>query len=128
MYAHAAARSPEQRRRGVEFIRSAFIDRMVARDDAWWLNAGGRSALDLAGLAYCLDTLGDEPELRVQMARAVAAMFSPESPTSMYRLMERRILTHDEWIYVCYGTVALVDVLQPGLSLDGLIVPNRGTQ
>ena len=55
-----------------------------------------------------------------QMARAVSAMCAPESPRSMYRLLGRANLRHDEWLYLCYGDVGLADVVEPQVTLKRL--------
>jgi hypothetical protein len=56
------------------------------------------------------------------MLRALAFMFSPDSPQSIVSLISSgETLGHDEWIYICYGTLGLADALFPMASMDRLL-------
>jgi hypothetical protein len=121
-YAHALATDPTQRAVYGDYIDRAFTTKMKeagAASRSWWLSGGGRSALNLGGMAYVLARLGDDPALRAEMMRATCLMFSPDSPESVLSAIRLRLADHDGWIYVCYGTLGLVDVIHPVLSLDG---------
>jgi len=85
----------------------------------WWLGGGGRSALNLDGLAYSLHRLGAGPEVRAELYRALCAMYSPQSPRSIPSVIGQGAFDHDRWIYINFGTLGLVDVLKPMVSLDG---------
>jgi hypothetical protein len=70
-------------------------------------------------MAYVLARIGDDPALRAEMMRATCLMFSPDSPESVLAVSRQADAGQDGWIYVCYGTLGLVDVIQPVVSLDG---------
>lgn len=126
-YAHAFTRDATQRAIYADYIGRAFSAKLKesgAAGHSWWLAGGGRSALDLGGLAYALARLGDDPVLRAEMMRATCLMFSPDSPESVLQAIELAKPGHDGWIYICYGTLGLVDVIQPVVSMDGF-VPRR---
>jgi|GEM_PF-719244 len=121
-YAHALARDRTQRAVYADTIARAFSGPMkeaAVGGRSWWLAGEGRSALDLGGLAYVLARLGDDPELRAEMLRATCRMFSPDSPESVLSALDLPVPGHDGWIYVCYGTLGLVDIIQPLVSMDG---------
>ncbi len=118
--AHALERDAAQRQRYGEFLRKHFIEPMAANDTAWWLGGGGRTSLNLHALSYCQQRLGNDPRMLAQMARATCAMFAKESPTSVYHLLAKPKLNHDEWIYLCFGGVSLADVVEPMSSLKRL--------
>jgi hypothetical protein len=88
---------------------------------AWWLQGGGRTALNLDGLAYVLHRLGGGPEVRAEMYRALCAMYSPQAPYSIPVVIGKGEFDHDRWIYVNFGTLGLVDVLRPMVSIDGFV-------
>lgn len=121
-YAHALSTDPTQRAVYGDYIGRAFTATLKAAGAArrsWWLSGGGRSALDLGGMAYVLARIGDDPALRAEMMRATCLMFSPDSPESVLAVSRQADAGQDGWIYVCYGTLGLVDVIQPVVSLDG---------
>ena len=123
MFAHLFTTKPEQKKRYEAYLRTAFRDRTLAsKGKAWWLAGGGRSALNLDGLAYWLHAVepGDA-EAEAMVATALCSMFSPESEHSMLRLIEEPGLAHDAWIYICYGSLGLADVVKPMVSMDGFI-------
>ncbi len=119
--AHALECDPPRRERYAAFLRAHFVEPMGRTETAWWLGHGGRAALDLHALVYCHERLGRDPRLLAQMARAACAMFGRGSLTSIDRLIGRRGLTHDEWIYLCFGGIGLADAVQPMASLVGII-------
>ncbi len=122
-YAHALATDRTQRAVYGDYIGRAFTAKMKeagAASRSWWLSGGGRSALNLGGMAYVLARLGDDPALRAEMMRATCLMFSPDSPESVLTVIRQPGAGHDGWIYVCYGTLGLVDVIQPVISMEGL--------
>jgi len=116
--AHAIERDAAQRRRYEEFLREHFIEPMAANNTAWWLSGGGRTSLNLHALSYCQHRLGGDPRLLAQMARATCAMVAKESPASIYQLFGKPKLSHDEWIYLCFGGIGLADVVEPMSMLD----------
>jgi hypothetical protein len=121
-YAHALATDPTQRAVYGDYMGRAFTAKMKeagAASRSWWLSSGGRSALDLGGMAYVLARLNDDPALRAEMMRATCLMFSPDSPESVLAALRLPELGHDAWIYICYGTLGLVDVIRPLISMDG---------
>ncbi|MBI5683867.1 MAG: hypothetical protein HZC54_02180 [Verrucomicrobia bacterium] len=118
--AHTLERDAAQRQRYEEFLRKHFIEPMAANGTAWWLGGGGRTSLNLHALSYCQHRLGNDPRLLAQMARATCAMFAKESPTSIYRLLDKPKLNHDEWIYLCFGGLSLADVIEPMSTLKRL--------
>ncbi|NLF17761.1 MAG: hypothetical protein GX595_10955, partial [Lentisphaerae bacterium] len=123
-YAHALTNDPTQRAIYADAIERAFSAKLReagAAGSSWWLFGGSRSALDLGGLAYVLACLGDDPALRAEMMRATCLMFSPDSPESVLATTRLAKPGHDGWIYICYGTLGLVDVIQPIVSMDGLV-------
>jgi hypothetical protein len=123
-YAHALSRDRTQRAIYADYIGRAFsipMKEAAAAGRSWWLAGEGRSALNLGGLAYVLDRFGDDPELRAETMRATCLMFSPDSPESVLSAIRQPVLGQDGWIYVCYGTLGLVDVIKPLVSMDGSI-------
>ena len=105
------------------YLRAAFRDRMLAsKGKAWWLGGGGRSALNLDGLAYWLHAVDPaHAEMRAMLATAVCSMFSSESEHSMLKLIESPALSHDAWIYICFGGLSLADVVQPMVSMEDFV-------
>ncbi len=120
VFAHALCRDPARQQRYAEFIRTWFTDRITANDRAWWINAAGRSALDLFALRYVAERCGHDPRVLVAMARATSAMCAEESPTSLHLLLAKPALTQDEWIYACFGGVGLAEVVEPLVTLRRL--------
>lgn len=118
-FAHAFATTLERKQIYADYIQRAFTQPMVESTTDWWLGGGGRSALNLDGLAYCLHRLGAGPEVRAEMYRALCAMYSPQSPRSIPSVIGQGAFDHDRWIYINFGTLGLVDVLKPMVSLDG---------
>lgn len=121
-YAHALARSQARRQACADYLRRAFAAPLLeaaAAGRSWWLEGGGRSALGLDGLAYVLHRLGDDPALRAELMRAACLMFSPDSPESVLEAIRQGSLGHDGWIYCCYGTLGLADVIQPMVTMEG---------
>lgn len=129
LYAHMLTTDPGQQERYETYLREAFRDRMLApTNKTWWLRGGGRSALNLDGLAYWLHAIApDDAEIQAMMATAVCSMFSPEGEHSILRLVEEPALAHDAWIYICYGSLGLADVVRPMVSMENL-VPARGSR
>jgi hypothetical protein len=125
-FAHAFATSPERKRIYADYIDRVFTQTMVGgySNMAWWLQGGGRTALNLDGLAYVLHRLGGGPEVRAEMYRALCAMYSPQAPYSIPVVISKGEFDHDRWIYVNFGTLGLVDVLRPMVSIDG-VVPKK---
>ncbi len=123
VYAHAATRDPERRKIYTDYMRRVFRDKMVEqRAKDWWLTGGGRTALNLDGLAYWCEAHPEDDGAKLAMLRALAFMFSPDSPQSIVSLMSSgKTLGHDEWIYVCYGTLGLADALFPMVSMERLL-------
>jgi len=123
MFAHMFTTNPEQRKRYRSYLREAFRDRILAsKDKAWWLGGGGRSALNLDGLAYWLHTIDPaDAEMQSMMAMSVCSMFSPEGKHSMLSLIREPTLAHDAWIYICYGSLGLADVVRPMVSMENLV-------
>ncbi|MEN6641578.1 MAG: hypothetical protein ABFE08_03935 [Armatimonadia bacterium] len=117
MLAHLLAPNEGMRKTYAEVLKSKFIDNMVGQETAWWLSGGGRSALNLAVLAYYQAQLGPDPRVEAQMARATGAMAARQSPTSIYHLLGRTDLNHDEWLYLCFGGLGLAEVVEPGVTL-----------
>ena len=123
-YAHAFTTDATQRAIYADYIGRAFSAKLKesgAAGHSWWLAGGGRSALDLGGMAYVLARIGDDADLRAEMMRATCLMFSPDSPESVLAAIGLASPGHDGWIYVCYGTLGLVDVIRPVVSMDGLV-------
>jgi hypothetical protein len=124
-WAHYLSRDPDRRKAYAAVMRERLIGRLPAPDAprSWWLESGGRSALNLAILVYWLHEIEDTPAVRAEMLRALAAMGSPDSAESIPVLIERppRTLTHDDWIYICYGSLSLAEALEPGVSMRGVI-------
>ena len=117
-FAHAFAGSAERRQLYAGYIDQTFLRPTLESPAAWWLSGGGRSALNLDGLAYCLHRLGAGPETRAEIYRALCAMYSPQSPQSIPAVIVAGNFNHDRWIYICFGTLGLVDVLEPMVSMD----------
>jgi len=59
--------------------------------------------------------------MRAMLARAVCSMFSDEGDHSMLHLIQAPALAHDAWIYICYGSLGLADVVRPMVSMDKLV-------
>lgn len=119
IFAHAFATTPERKQLYADYIQRVFLAPMASSSRSWWLDGGGRSALNLDGLAYGLHRLGAGPEVRAEMYRALCAMYSPQSPQSVPNVIGQGDFDHDRWIYICYGTLGLADVLKPMVSIDG---------
>lgn len=117
MLAHLLAPNEEMRQTYAEVLRSKFVEPLVPQETAWWLSGGGRSALNLAVLAYCQAQLGPDPRVDAQMAKATGAMAARQSPMSIYHLLGRTDLNHDEWLYLCFGGLGLAEVVEPGVTL-----------
>ncbi|MCP4639698.1 MAG: hypothetical protein GY851_04665 [bacterium] len=123
LYAHAMAQDPARKVAYAEFMRKTFHDKMVANaGNDWWLTGGGRTALNLGGLAYWRHAIDpDDVEIRVAIQRAVSRMFSPDSAQSIPALIASgETLGHDDWIYICFGTLSLADALQPMVTMSRL--------
>ncbi|MCE5241007.1 hypothetical protein LLH23_21300 [bacterium] len=123
MLAHYLAPDDTVRAQYAANLRERFVDKLAGQENPWWIGSGGRSALNLHVLAYCYERLGRDPRVLTQMAKAVSAMCAPESPLSMYRLIGRTDLRHDEWLYLCFGGVGLADVVAPMVTLRKLPPP-----
>ena len=121
VYAHAFATGEARRRRYADFLAEHFAGAVLQNGGAWWLGGGGRSSLDLNVLAYCQARLEPSPELQAEIARAACAMFSPSSPQALQRLIGHGKLTTNEWIYICFGYLSLVDTLRPMVSMEGFV-------
>ena len=119
VFAHHLTDAPGRRRVYARYLRKAFVTPVTAGRSGWWLGGGGRSALDLAALVYCRETIADEPEVRARVMQAAVAMFSPDSKQSVYRVIANGEPTHDEWIYLCYGALGLAEAVRPMVTLDG---------
>ncbi len=123
LFAHGLTTRPEQRTRYETYLREAFRDPMLSpANQTWWLRGGGRSALNLDGVAYWLHAIDPEDAaMRAMLARAVCSMFSDEGDHSMLHLIQAPALAHDAWIYICYGSLGLADVVRPMVSMDKLV-------
>jgi hypothetical protein len=121
MFAHAFATTPERKKLYADYIDRVFTQVMVDSYSTfeWWLSGGGRTALNLDGLAYAVHRLGAGPAVRAEMYRALCAMYSPQSPRSIPTVISSPVSDHDPWIYINFGTLGLVDVLKPIVSIDG---------
>lgn len=118
-FAHAFATSAERRQLYADYIDQVFLSPTLETPTAWWLAGGGRHALNLDGLAYCLHRLEAGPETRAEIYRALCAMYSPQAPHSIPNVIAQSEFDHDRWIYICFGTLGLVDLLKPMVSIDG---------
>lgn len=126
-FAHAFSTDPTQRLIYADAIRRALgtlLPDATSAGRSWWLGGGGRHAQDLGGFAYALDRLGDDPPRRAEMMRATCRMFSPDSPDSVLTVLQHPSPGHDGWICICFGSLGLVDVIRPGVSMAGF-VPRR---
>ena len=124
MFAHAFTTDAKRREIYAAVMRKKFCVSMrqaAQQERSWWLDAGGRRALNLDGLIYWLSRVEDDPELRAEMMRAAATMFSPDSPQSILSMMRRGSMGHDEWIALCYGSLSLADVLSPLVSMEHFV-------
>lgn len=119
IFAHAFATSAERRQLYADYIDQVFLRPTLATPTTWWLAGGGRHALNLDGLAYCLHRLDGGPETRAEIYRALCAMYSPQAPHSIPNVIAAGGLEHDRWIYISFGTLGLVDLLKPMVSIDG---------
>lgn len=122
IYAHAFTAKAEYRAHYERFIGQAFVDRMVAASDPWWIKGAGRAALNLDGLAYCYHELDSEklaksPAVLAKMMEATYAIFSPGSRHSAYRLMTQDRRKSADWIYLCFSFVSLPDVVRPMITM-----------
>jgi len=122
MHAHALTTNPKQRRRYEEFIKRAFLDNMLPQTMPWWLRSSGRCAQNLDGLVYCYNrlespTLARDPRVLAKIMEATYAIFSPDSPHSVYKLMSRERLNQAQWIYMCFSYVSLPDVIEPMVTM-----------
>ena len=122
MYAHALTTSAQRRKRYEDFVKRAFVDRMVSSTSPWWLGGGGRAAVNLNGLTYCFHKLespdlAGNPRIRAKMMEATYAMFGLGSPHSAYKLIAKDRLKFPEWIYLCFSYVGLPDVIRPMVTM-----------
>lgn len=120
LLAHLLAPTPALREEYAAYLRSAFIEKLGPKENPWWISGGGRASLDLFAASYCYANLGQDPRLLVQMARATSAMTARQSPYSIYRLLGRADLNHDEWLYLCFGGLGLAEMVEPGVTLRRL--------
>lgn len=118
--AHALAPTPELKQRYADYLQAAFVERMAPQTSVWWLSGGGRSALNLHGLAYCYEHLGRDPRVLAQLARALSAIVARQSPTSIYQLLGRRNPNQEEWIYLCFAGIGIADAVEADVSLRRL--------
>ncbi|MNR46348.1 hypothetical protein D3C85_1653010 [compost metagenome] len=51
------------------------------------------------------------------MSRAVSAIASAQSAESIYRLIGRDDLQFNEWVYLCYSGLGLLETIEPGITL-----------
>ncbi len=100
-------------------LRERFLGTVCGSASPWWLSSGGRSALNLGGLAYAAHTFAPEPAVHAELARGIHAVCGDEAPWSLTRLAAVRDWSQNDWIYACYAGISLVDVLRPGVALPG---------
>ena len=126
LYAHALTRDPQRKKTYEDFLRRTFRDKTVEKTNQdWWLTGGGRTALNLDGLIYWLHHHPEDTEVRLAIRRALPLMFSPDSPQSIPAIIASgHTLSHDEWIYICFGTLSLADVLHPMVSMEQVVKQN----
>jgi len=124
IYAHAFTSNPDRRSRYETFIGERFADRMLTNDSAWWLGGGGRSALNLDGLAYILHGFSPadpnrSAQLKAKMMDATYAMFSPNAQDSICRLTSdyERVHHSRDWIFMCFGYLCLPDIVKPMITM-----------
>lgn len=122
LFAHAFTTRPERRQRYEAFIKDRFVEPMRANSSTWWLSGGGRSALDLDGLVYCYHKLASpdlagDPRIACRMMEAAYSMFSPHSRLSAYRLMAKPRRSLNDWIYLCFSSVCLPDMVRPMITM-----------
>jgi len=114
LFAHRLTTDDALREDIEAYVERAFVKKVVGREDAWWMNSGGRHALDLQGLLYCAETLpGLDNEIRArclaEAMEAAYAMFGSSSQQSLYLIQEKQVRSLEDWIYLCYGAVCLPD-------------------
>ena len=119
IFAHHFAVSSQRRKLYADFLREKFLAPLLKQNQrAWWLFSGGRCAFNLNGLAYYLHNLEGGAEVQAEIYRALCAMYSPVLPDSIPDMIQRKTMDHDRWIYICYGTLGLVDVIRPMTTLE----------
>ncbi|MCK5801184.1 MAG: hypothetical protein KAI66_00060 [Lentisphaeria bacterium] len=122
LYAHQLTTHPQHRKAYADYIDEVFTSAMVGArsNQSWWLSGGGRTALNLDGLAYVQHELEGDGKVQAELMRATCAMFSNQSPESMLKAIVLAKRDHDAWIYICYGAMSLADVIQPMVTMDDM--------
>jgi len=117
-WAHHFIADEELKARIVEELRSGFRQRVAQPTDRSWLSGGGRSVLDLDGIAWWLWAVdADDAEMQAAFGRWIYALCAPNSTSAVRRLLSEADLNATERRFVDFLAVALADAVQPMVSL-----------
>ncbi len=120
MWVHRFSYDPELKEDIGERFLESFLRLAEDSERVWWVQSGGRSAVNLTCLAYVYQNLKPDPRLLAAIKRAEWAMLSPSSPTSLFHAAQSPSLQHDDWIYLCYSLVSIPELIEPGVTLKPL--------
>jgi hypothetical protein len=123
VYAHAFTSDAARRELYATYLLEHFVAPILANKPGWWTWGAGRSALNLDGLVYCHERLGQTPELQRAILEAASAMFAPQGSDSLYTLVrgEPPRQRSDALLYLCYSYLSLADLVRPMVTMDKFV-------
>ena len=123
IWAHHFLDDEELKAAIAKYFKDNFKPYATNLEARWWAGGGGRSVLGIDGMVYYLHAIEDDPKMRAAQEVLTYYLCAPDSPTSVHRVMACEGLNHDQWRYLSYAFVALVDVVQPMLTLGDVLYP-----
>ncbi|SMD11485.1 hypothetical protein SAMN04488101_11440 [Pedobacter nyackensis] len=122
IYAHKLSTSKVLKDQYANYLLAALVPERAKNNLSWWVDVnGGRASLDLHSLVYVYENIKKDSRILAQMSRAVSAIASEQSAESIYRLIGRDDLQFNEWVYLCYSGLGLLEAIEPGITLRKII-------
>jgi len=116
VWLHAFVPDEEMRELTRRALQEKFLPVVLQTDAEWWLNASGRYAIGLDGLAYFAARVESAPKVQAALARAAWHVASPDSATSLRHLLARQELSLNEWLYLTFSAVSLPGLIEPEIT------------
>lgn len=117
IWAHHYIADADLSRRIEDHLRESFYPRITNPEDRGWLKGGGRSVLDLDGIAYWLKNVDQTAAMRAAHGRWLYALCGSDSTSRIEDLLDGRHLKGDDKRFLCFAAVALADAVQPMVSM-----------
>jgi len=117
IWAHHYIADADLSRRIEDHLRESFYPRITNPEDRGWLKGGGRSVLDLDGIAYWLKNVDQTAPMRAAHGRWLYALGGSNSTSRIEDLLDGRHLKSDDKRFLCFAAVALADAVQPMVSM-----------